>query len=107
MNNQSVKIEREGDFCRVFLPEKFVVSIVPGLKEDLKNLIEEGVSAVEFDFSATQMLDSSGIGLLTAAANSMAKQNGTIKVVDVAPEIYRLLTMMRLCERLNVSSVQE
>jgi len=56
-----------------------------------------------FDLSSTAMLDSSGMGLLIAAANSVVPQGGKVRVTNVGPEIFRLLQSMRLTARLNVS----
>ena len=49
------------------------------------------------------MLDSSGMGLLIAAANSLAHSGGKLRVTNVCPDIFRLLQSMRLTARLNVS----
>ncbi len=107
MEKRTVEIARQGHACRVLMPEKIIASLVPELKELLKNQLDEGVTEIEFDLTKTEMLDSSGIGLLAATGNSMEKIQGTIRVVGVAPEIFRLLTMMRLVNRLNVSSREE
>jgi anti-anti-sigma regulatory factor len=53
------------------------------------------------------MLDSSGMGLLIAAANSLAPGGGRIRVTNVSPDIFRLLQSMRLTTRLNVSARAE
>jgi len=87
----------------VAMPENFTAPLVPALQQQLKQLIDDGSTDIVFDMAATRMLDSSGIGLLTATANSLAAKGGRIEVTAVAPEIFRLLKMMRLVERLNVS----
>lgn len=95
--------KQENDVCRILLSENFTAPVVPSLQQHLKQRVAEGSRTVIFDMSATRMLDSSGIGLLTATANSLSATGGCIKVVAVTPEIFRLLKMMRLVERLNVS----
>lgn len=99
----SISFDRHEQFCRVTLPAQFTAPLVPDLQTDLRQLLTDGVTDFDFDLSATRMLDSSGIGLLTATSNSLAKYKGSIKVTGVAPEIQRLLQMMRLVDRLNVS----
>lgn len=76
---------------------------VPGLQADLKEVLKKGASELVFDLSNTAMLDSSGMGLLIAAANSLASQGGQVRVTNVAPDIFRLLQSMRLAARLIVS----
>lgn len=77
--------------------------VVPDLQADLKDMLNKGARQLEFDLSNTAMLDSSGMGLLIAAANSVVSQGGNIRVTNVAPDIFRLLQSMRLTTRLNVS----
>ena len=76
---------------------------VPELQAGLKQALHNGARELEFDLSRTAMLDSSGIGLLIATANSLAPIGGKIRVSNVSPDIFRLLRSMRLTVRLNVS----
>ena len=99
----SVDIKQEDDITRILMPENFTAALIPPLQAKLKQLIGAGSRTIIFDLQATRMLDSSGIGLLTATANSLAPVGGRMEVVAVAPDIFRLLNMMRLVERLNVS----
>lgn len=103
----SIGFDRHEQFCKLTLPSQFTAKLVPELQKTLKQFLADGVTDFDFDLSATQMLDSSGIGLLTATSNSLAKQNGSIKVTGVSPEIQRLLQMMRLTDRLNVSGRED
>ena len=50
------------------------------------------------------MLDSSGIGLLIAAHNSLARKEGRVRVVNASADVFRLLQSMRLVGRLNVQA---
>ena len=59
------------------------------------------------DLANAKMLDSSGMGLLIAAANSLAQMGGKVRVTNVSPDIFRLLQSMRLTLRLNVSGREE
>jgi len=47
------------------------------------------------------LLDSSGIGLLIAASNSLAAKKGSVRLVNVSADIMHLLQSMRLAARLN------
>jgi len=78
--------------------------VVPDLQAELKKMLDKGARDLEFDLSSAAMLDSSGMGLLIAAANSLAPQGGKVRVTNVAPDIFRLLQSMRLTARLNVSA---
>lgn len=96
-------LEREGEQASIRLAGDLTAVLVPDLQTDLKQILNEGASKLVFDLSETEMLDSSGIGLLIAALNSATQRSGEVRVVNVAPEIFRLLQHMRLTSRLNVS----
>jgi anti-anti-sigma factor len=90
-----------GHEARIELQEKLTAADVPELQAVLRQAIEDGVRQITFDMSATTMLDSSGIGLLIAANNSLAAMQGQIQLVQVSPDIFKLLQSMRLTVRLH------
>jgi len=83
-----------------------VASVIPDLQAALKQQLQPGVEEVSFDLAATVMLDSSGIGLLIATSNTMARQKGRVRILNVSQDILRLLQSMRLTSRLTVSSCE-
>jgi anti-anti-sigma factor len=93
-NDQQGSIKLMGDLTAVLIPD---------LQAGLKQMLNNGTRELVFDLSSTTMLDSSGMGLLIAAANSLARCGGKVRVTNVSPEILRLLQSMRLTSRLNAS----
>jgi anti-anti-sigma factor len=93
--DQQGSVKLEGDLTAV---------LVPDLQTDLKEMLNKGARELVFDLASTAMLDSSGMGLLIATANSLAPNGGHIRVTNVCPDIFRLLQSMRLTARLNVSA---
>lgn len=93
--DQQGAVKMKGDLTAILVPE---------LQACLKEMIGKGAREVVFDLTKTAMLDSSGMGLLIAAANSLAPMGGSVRVTNVCPEIFRLLQSMRLTARLNVSA---
>jgi serine/threonine-protein kinase RsbW len=81
--------------------------LVPDLQAGLKEMVNKGARELVFDLASTTMLDSTGMGLLIAAANSVVPNGGTVRVTNVCPDIFRLLQSMRLTTRLNVSGRAE
>ena len=76
----------------------------PELQRELKGALAGGsVDTIIFDLIETDMLDSSGIGLMIAACNNLSKNHGAVRVVNASPDIISLLDSMRLVERLNVT----
>ena len=95
LKNQQGTVKLKGDLTAI---------VVPDLQADLRKMLSKGACELVFDLGSTAMLDSSGMGLLIAAANSLQPQGGKIQVTNVAPDIFRLLQSMRLTARLNVSA---
>jgi anti-anti-sigma factor len=93
--DQQGSVKLEGDLTAI---------MVPGLQADLKEMVNKGANELVFDLTRTAMLDSTGMGLLIAAANSLAPSGGKVRVTNVGPDIFRLLQSMRLTARLNVSA---
>jgi len=101
---EMTRIDRRG---LVTPKNRLTAAVVPEVQAKLRSLLSEGVDEVVFDLADTVMVDSSGMGLLIAAANSLARTNGTVRVVNASPDILDLLRSMRLTERLNVSGRAE
>jgi anti-anti-sigma factor len=96
-------IEQKEQRGSVRLTGDLTAILVPDLQAGLRETLSRGARELEFDLASTTMLDSSGIGLLIATANSVARSGGTVRVTNVGPDIFRLLQSMRLTARLNVT----
>ncbi len=99
----SYRMEHVEGGCRLAINGGLTVVLVPELQQALKAEVESGAEQITFDLAETRMVDSSGIGLLIAASNSLSQKSGKLSVVNAAPEIFRLMRSMRLVSRLNVS----
>jgi len=102
MKAMAVKLE-EGKMS-LQLEGDLTASVVPELKTTLHEALESGAVAVAFDLEKTTIIDSTGIGLLIATYNSLAKKGGSVQVVKASEDIFRLLQSMRLEKRLCVST---
>jgi len=99
----SYRMECTDEGCRLSVNGGLTVVLVPELQQALKAEVEKGTQRIIFDLAETRMVDSSGIGLLIAASNSLSQKNGELTVINTAPEILRLMQSMRLVSRLNIS----
>lgn len=95
-------VQQDGGQGVVRMTGDLIASAVPGLQAELKALLGGGVRELVFDLGGAAMLDSTGIGLLIAAANSTSLCAGRIEVINVSADISKLLQSMRLTDRLNV-----
>ena len=98
------KIVRKGGNVVVTLQAKLTANEVPKLQPALKKEIADGGRDIVFDFASTATLDSTGIGLLIAANNSLAPVQGAIQLINVSSDILKLLQSMRLVDRLHATA---
>jgi anti-anti-sigma factor len=95
--------EEQDGHLTVTLTADLTAVIVPRLQEKLRSALQRKVADVKFDLRNTVMLDSSGIGLLIAAYNSLGRGQGCVSVINASADILNLIQNMRLTRRLNVT----
>lgn len=81
-----------------------VAAAVPELRSALRGVLAEGVRDMTIDFSDVVMVDSTGLGLLISAHNSMVKAGGRLSVTHASKEIVELFRSMRIHQHFSVSS---
>jgi anti-sigma B factor antagonist len=92
-----------GAQATIILGERLVASEVPNLKSEMKRLIGEGVTWLSLDCIHLSLMDSTGIGCLVAAHNSLTRVNGSLSVIHVSTDIYDLLCSMRLDRHIKIT----
>jgi anti-anti-sigma factor len=99
-----IVVSREGDKA-VLHPSgaDIVSSLVPELRAQMRGIVEEGVRDLVVDLANVQMVDSSGIGLLIAAHNSLHKLGGRLAVVHASKDILDLFHTMRIHQHFSVT----
>jgi anti-anti-sigma factor len=80
-----------------------VSSTVDGLRTELKNLLNQGVSEMAFDLKGVDVVDSVGLGLIIATNNSLVKKGGKLSVINVSPNVHDLFKSMRLDHHFTVT----
>jgi anti-anti-sigma factor len=73
------------------------------LRTVMKEAMGGGVSELVVDLADVQMVDSSGLGLLISAYNSLRKIDGGFAVINASGEILDLLKAMRIHQHFSVS----
>jgi anti-anti-sigma factor len=69
----------------------------------MRGIVQDGVRELVVDLTGVQMVDSSGIGLLISAHNSLRKVGGRLAVVHASAEILELFQTMRMHQHFSVS----
>ena len=100
----TAKVISRTDAKAVVQPDGDVVAgAVAGLRSALRGMVAEGVREVVVDLSGVEMIDSSGIGLLISAHNSLSKLGGNLAVTHASGDILALFQAMRIHQHFSVS----
>lgn len=79
------------------------VAMLSSIQAKLRQELNSGVNEVVFDFDEATMIDSSGISLLIATHNTLKPRDGSVSLVNVSSDIFKLLSSMRLNQRMQIS----
>jgi anti-sigma B factor antagonist len=99
----SFEIRRERDCATVIPAGDVVASSVAELRPALRDAVRGGVREIVFDLGRAEMMDSTGIGLLLSAFNSISQVGGKFSVVQASSEILDLLRTMRVHQHFPVA----
>ena len=80
-----------------------VAASVQELRSTMRGVVEEGIRELVVDLAEIHMVDSSGIGLLISAYNSLRKTGGSLVVIHASAEILELLQTMRMHQHFSIS----
>jgi anti-sigma B factor antagonist len=83
--------------------DNIVAASVPELRTTMRGMVEEGVRDLVVDLADVRMVDSSGIGLLISAYNSLRKVGGRLAVIHASADILELFRTMRMHQHFSVS----
>lgn len=105
MKNLSFTYEAEGQVLVVHLPKELDHHNCRNLKYETDLLLSENyINRVVFDFSNTEFMDSSGIGVLLNRYKQMKASGGHVAVYGAGTQIIRILNMggiLKLVENYN------
>ena len=82
---------------------EIVAASIPELRSKMRAIVAEGVRELVVDMTDVHMVDSSGIGLLISAYNSLSKVGGRLAVIHASAEILELFQTMRMHQHFSVS----
>ena len=80
-----------------------VASSVSTLRSAMRGIVADGARELVLDLTGVEMIDSSGIGLLISAHNSLREAGGRLAVIHASGEIVELFRTMRIQQHFSVS----
>jgi anti-anti-sigma factor len=101
-----IEVRREGESAVVRPEGDLVAAKAAPIREAMRELVRSGVRRLELDVSRAAMIDSTGLGLLLSAFNSMKAAGGAFSVTGASAEILDLFRTMRLHQHFPVSGVE-
>lgn len=98
-------IHQEGPKTVARVTRNMAGANIDELRDALKNLVASGHTELTIDLRDVDQVDSLGMGLLVATHNSLHAKQGALAVVNVNPDIYHVLTTMRLDKHFTITPV--
>jgi anti-anti-sigma factor len=83
--------------------DDLVAASIAELRSRMRGIVEEGVRELVVDLTDVRMVDSSGIGLLISAHNTLRKLGGRLSVIHASADILELFQTMRMHQHFSVS----
>jgi anti-anti-sigma factor len=100
-----IQVTHTGAQATIILGGKLTASEVPNLKSEMKRLIGAGATLMTLDCTRLLIMDSTGIGCLVAAHNSLDQVDGKLFMTQVSSDMYDLLCSMRLDRRVKITPI--
>jgi anti-sigma B factor antagonist len=97
-------IERKNGVVTMKPGIDIVASQCAGLKQEFLEIINSGEKKIAIDLSETEMIDSSGIGLLISIRNSLSNNGGgEIELMNLSDDLRHLFRVMKLDNHFKIS----
>ncbi|MBZ5728838.1 MAG: STAS domain-containing protein [Acidobacteriia bacterium] len=98
-----VTITQEAGAALVRPGGNVVAASADSLRSAMREAVAGGVREMVVDLTGVEMIDSSGLGVLVSAHNSLNKLGGSLAVVHASKEILDLFRLMRIHQHFSVS----
>lgn len=79
----------------------------PQLKTELSEIIDEKTNVVVLDMAAVDYVSSAGLGLIVWAKKSLSKVDASFVMVNLQPQIKKLLDLMKLDDGFKIRDASE
>jgi len=66
------------------------------VRDDIRAALPESATTLDLDLSSVTFLDSSGLGSLISLHKTMRSRNGTVRLINPAPNVRQILELTRL-----------
>jgi len=95
-------IKVNGNWATVFLNDKFYVSDASLLRDDILEIIDQGVVDLRMDLSGLTYIDSSGLGTLVTINKRVREKSGRLVLIGAKGLPLELIKRTRLDKFFNI-----
>ena len=107
MQNELFTYEADGQALIIHLPKELDHHNCRNLKYETDLLMEENyINKIVFDFSNTEFMDSSGIGLVMGRYKLMQAMGGDVTVCGLSPKLEKIVTLSGLSKLIKIERMK-
>ncbi len=77
------------------------------LKDKMEAIVNEGKNRLVMDFGDVSYLNSMGLGVIAGTLKRVKKENGDLKLLNLAPAVRELLELTRLTKVFEIFDSEE
>ncbi len=97
MDFKTIDVKKEQDKLIVKVLEKRIyLGITDVFREEVQALLEDEVTEIIFDLENVSVMNSSGLGVLIMARDTVTKRGGIVKLANLQNLMREIFTRMRL-----------
>ena len=96
-------ITKEADKTVIRPAGDVVAAYIPELRSILRTTVNEGARDIVLDLCNTEMVDSTGLGLVIGTYNSLKKVGGRLTVIHASQDVLQLFQTMRMHQHFTIS----
>ncbi|MBL8027250.1 MAG: STAS domain-containing protein [Fibrobacteres bacterium] len=102
MSQLNIARKEVGEFIVFKLKGALIVSTMLSLKQEVSQLLEKGLAYIAFDLGGIEVIDSSGLGLLSNIKRRADEKNGHCVLMSLPPIVADGLQQTGLIENLVI-----
>lgn len=92
----NISEQKNENACVIAIKGELVASTLDIVKSKVKELVAAGSTAITFDMTESDAIDSAGIGFIAAAHNTLVKSGGALKLVGLSKDMYDFFVCLRM-----------
>lgn len=108
MERINERFQLEGTTLTVFLPKDLDHPVADKIRKEAENIAGKTyIRTILFDFSETEFMDSSGVGLLMGRYRALGMRKDCIRAIGVNSHIERLMRLSGLHRYIGIQKAGE